>query len=473
MFETIPEEKSWQLVELTQAAVRPLGLAVTFFATLALAGYLLSWEQLYRPVSDGPATHPVTALCMLLIGIGLFSNHGRARYVLIRCCALTVSALMLARLLDASLGTQILNSFTPFQERVELELSAEKNNYLGTNSALMLLMIGLSMLQYSYRRYTLSQLLASIALAMPTISLVGYCYGIKEFYGQMSPLTMASGYAMALGAMALTAKYAALRALLSPYLAGQVARIQTLVGLMLPVILGYVMIATSHATGADLVGMLVVSIAWLSAVMTSISAIYQENTDLRRRESERQLARAAMYDTLTGLSNRRYFFERGAQEIERAARTSSPIGVLIIDVDYFKRINDSAGHDMGDRVLIEVSQCLKHSVRAVDLVSRIGGEEFAVLVDNVNEQQTTQVANKIRENIKALIIPGWSENHGDITVSIGCSLNNGHCSLEQSLKVADAALYRAKRNGRNSVFMILSSKARREPHQGSKAAVRP
>ena len=125
-----------------------------------------------------------------------------------------------------------------------------------------------------------------------------------------------------------------------------------------------------------------------------------------------------------------------------------------MDLDHFKKVNDTAGHDIGDRVLIAVGSLLSQSIRKVDLAGRLGGEEFAVLLADTNQEGCERVSENIRQNIALLQISGWTEFYGPITAPIGCAKLSATDTLEKALRAADEALYQAKNNGRNQVSMI-------------------
>ncbi len=451
LIDELTESKAWKLVDKASALVAPLGWLALAFSLLALWGYISGNELLYRPVEGGPATNPLTAICILLIGFTLLvaDKQRQRRYML--CAVLAAVLLPLLRLLDLVLSKELAPLITPFWEQVSLQDSEGRDNRMGGNSAFMLLLIALALLAYHMGWKLLCQAVAFIALGVPTVSFAGYFYGLNEFYGHMSMVTSVTGFLLAIATLALTANQGALRAMLSPYVAGMVTRLQIVVACVIPTGMGYLLVNTWAAEGNQLLGAFVVVICWLNILMSSISAVYQESADNRRRESERRLADAAMHDALTGLYNRRFLFEFGEREIRRAGRSGASLGLIVMDVDKFKRINDSRGHELGDRVLLAISRCLQRSIRACDVASRSGGDEFVLLLSDSSEKGLQRVAEKIRAAIEAMHVPGWTDSHGPVTVSLGCAINNGSTSLEQSLIAADAALYQAKRNGSNQV----------------------
>lgn len=167
------------------------------------------------------------------------------------------------------------------------------------------------------------------------------------------------------------------------------------------------------------------------------------------------LEKLARLDSLTGLSNRRYFTETIRQEWERAKRHEHPISVIMVDVDYFKHYNDTYGHRAGDECLQQIAAALKAAAsRATDMTCRYGGEEFVILLPNVGTQGTKTVAHKIQNQIKALAIPHRTSYVAKrVTASIGCATqtNVKTSSWEYLVARADAAMYQAKQKGRNQI----------------------
>lgn len=175
----------------------------------------------------------------------------------------------------------------------------------------------------------------------------------------------------------------------------------------------------------------------------------QDVTEAKKMEFE--LRRLATTDTLTGLPNRRYFIERMEQELERFHRYHKPVAVLMLDLDHFKLVNDRYGHAQGDAVLCHFAELVKDTLRKIDLVGRLGGEEFAILLPDTDAEGASLYAERLRQRVEES--PCQSEQASiPFTVSIGLTL-----FLEQDegcdppLARADAALYSAKEKGRNRV----------------------
>lgn len=164
-----------------------------------------------------------------------------------------------------------------------------------------------------------------------------------------------------------------------------------------------------------------------------------------------ELRRASRYDALTGLLNRRAAQEALEDELQRSRRLGEPFSVLMIDADHFKSINDLHGHAVGDRALQHLGTLLSAQMRDIDRVGRWGGEEFIVLLPGTPLAQAQEVAERLRERTQSLP-PRWQERAVPLTVSLGVSQWAGPSDeLAALMARADAAMYRAKANGRNRV----------------------
>ncbi len=164
-----------------------------------------------------------------------------------------------------------------------------------------------------------------------------------------------------------------------------------------------------------------------------------------------ELRHLAATDPLSGLANRRRLFERGAEEVNRAHRFGHPLSVLVADIDHFKRINDTWGHATGDHVIHEFARIMAATVRDVDVVGRLGGEEFAVVLPETDQDTAAEVAERLRQAASASAVVLESGEPVRITASIGMAAWNAGASFQDVLNRADAAMYKAKMAGRNRV----------------------
>ena len=173
----------------------------------------------------------------------------------------------------------------------------------------------------------------------------------------------------------------------------------------------------------------------------------------RLRHSLQLSLEMAITDQLTGLFNRRYMSRHLSTLISNAAATAKPVSFLILDIDFFKKINDTYGHDVGDDVLREFANRVSHNVRGIDLACRYGGEEFVVVMPDTDMTFAYMVAERLRQSVADIpfnisVPPGQIA----VTISIGVTASEGQAdTAEALLRRADQALYRAKRDGRNRV----------------------
>lgn len=191
------------------------------------------------------------------------------------------------------------------------------------------------------------------------------------------------------------------------------------------------------------------------SALIEVAVVYTLSTVLVRRfetfmaQHVRALALLAETDPLTGIANRRRFFRSAEHEALRAKRHGTPWSVLWIDLDHFKAINDTFGHDTGDAVLRTVADRLRRHLRDVDLVARVGGEEFAVLLPATDTQGAAVVAQRLRASIENEPAPTGSP----VTCSLGVAEAARGEALANVCRRADAALYEAKQAGRNRVVV--------------------
>lgn len=197
----------------------------------------------------------------------------------------------------------------------------------------------------------------------------------------------------------------------------------------------------------------IVTIGGLVVLAASLRQHYLEQIERQTRqlmESEASLRELAVLDPLTGLNNRRYLEEMFALEIKRAIRREYPIGVIMADIDNFKQINDMHGHAAGDSVLNLVGSFFRTQVRSSDIACRYGGEEFVLILPEASREITILRAELMRKTIKQFHVEHDGQTLEPVTISLGvASLPLHGSTIDAVLKAADAALYRAKRSGRD------------------------
>ena len=180
--------------------------------------------------------------------------------------------------------------------------------------------------------------------------------------------------------------------------------------------------------------------------------IRRQRYTVELRESLNSTMAMAVIDELTGLYNRRYFERHLAMVLSKAQEQDRDMAVMLLDIDYFKPVNDTYGHDVGDAVLKEFATRLQRNIRGVDLACRYGGEEFVVVMPDTDARQANAVAERVRSAMADEAFAAGAAKPLHITVSVGLALNEQDGDTPETVtKRADIALYRAKRAGRNRV----------------------
>jgi polar amino acid transport system substrate-binding protein len=175
--------------------------------------------------------------------------------------------------------------------------------------------------------------------------------------------------------------------------------------------------------------------------------VHHHNRNLRNLNN--QLEQISRYDHLTGLANRYALHERFNEEIETSSQTKQIFSLILLDVDFFKTINDDYGHDVGDEVIKQFASLLMSMVRENDMVGRWGGEEFLILCSQTTKNGAFQLADQLRRQVQSY---NFLVNQ-QITASFGLSEYRHGETIGDTIKRADDALYKAKRNGRNQIVM--------------------
>lgn len=194
--------------------------------------------------------------------------------------------------------------------------------------------------------------------------------------------------------------------------------------------------------------------------LAAVVSVCLESAEIRER-----LRFIGLTDGLTGVNNRRFFDQRLHEEVERVRRDSVSLGCLFIDLDYFKKVNDTYGHQVGDYILRQVAQLIREQTRTIDVVARYGGEEFAVLLAQADVELAHDIAERIRKSIEE-----WEYDPEDrgiqVTASVGVATTEHTESSDdiqemgqQLIKAADLAVYQAKDSGRNQVIIYNAASA--------------
>jgi diguanylate cyclase (GGDEF)-like protein len=181
----------------------------------------------------------------------------------------------------------------------------------------------------------------------------------------------------------------------------------------------------------------------------NLAAIAIENRNVRI-----ELEHRAYSDYLTGLANRRSFLEQAEKELSRHNRYGGHLSMIMFDIDYFKKVNDTYGHSVGDLVLKKIADISRDILREIDVIGRIGGEEFAILLPQTGVEKAQKAAERLRVAISQAQVAVSEGLSPSFTASFGVSVADGKdVSIDQLLNQADNALYEAKESGRNRVCL--------------------
>ena len=171
--------------------------------------------------------------------------------------------------------------------------------------------------------------------------------------------------------------------------------------------------------------------------------------------AKKQAEELAQTDELTGMNNRRSFFSQGHIISEQAIRYRLQFTVMMLDIDWFKKVNDNYGHLIGDEALKDVARVIMAGIRTPDISGRIGGEEFAIILPQTQPEKTIEIAERLRRTVKSIAIPVADNKNISLTISIGIGqYSDQNQSLHEVLSLADKALYQAKEQGRNRVVLF-------------------
>jgi diguanylate cyclase (GGDEF)-like protein len=420
-----------------------------YFGSFGAILYVLSVSHsLYGTHADA-----LTALCVFLLGIAGLSGGISAWFTQVRDClfaivlGITIICLLELATSNSALETSAVGRFF---------VSGTRRSTMGAAPTLTLLMLSIGVLM-RHRLASGAIIVILTSLTVPFMSILAFSYGNNGIFFMM-PLAL-SLTLFALGAAELLAFVRA--PLLRPFLTtsswGRMARLQVFCLILGAWTIGLVVESYSQSVMAvaAIVGML-----WLFLVTMLSTGFIFEQIDRKRRLLERDMKRKANFDPLTGLWNRRAVRDMQLFDIasdgKRRVSTCEQVGVILADVDMFKRINDISGHDEGDRVLREISRVLRDRVRGFDVVARWGGEEFLILLPNLTTEKTMEMAQVLRAAIASSVDWNNKGRREAVTLSLGVTALNKDAgrTLELAIQDADEALFTAKSLGRNRVLLF-------------------
>ncbi len=349
-------------------------------------------------------------------------------------------------------------------------------------STLHWMLISISIFLLTYRNYQIlnfARLLLLPIIFSSIMVLIGYAYGVRDlyylgFYNPLSPVSAILFILLSVSLLFMHSERGFMRLFVGRTLGSRMAR-----GLLPTLIIVFITIGWLGRQGSAMgwynnqleTSMLVFFTLFLSSILIIWQARAQHGQELLRQRAQHalelsnlklekkvamrtrelkqltlELEAISLTDSLTSLPNRRAFGQRMNIEWQRTLRYTTPLTIMMLDVDHFKRFNDDFGHQTGDDVLIQVAQLLAHAVRTTDFASRYGGEEFIVILPNSTLEEAMPIAQRICNEIAQY---AWPQRQ--VTVSIGVATYHGQEEIQELIAQADTALYQAKAEGRNRV----------------------
>ena len=438
------------------------GIAAGLIGTMAMAGWVLGVDFLKSVVPGLITMKANTALVFMLLGASLYATSaGHVRYK---------TSVRVATLLALALAATVFSQYVHGHDLgVDLLLFHEPQGTVGTihpgrmalNTSLcfVLVSVGLLVLDTRYGAAVTPAigLLVSVAALL---ALVGYFAGLTNLYGfakqtQMAVPTAVGTLLLGFGLLGSRPDRGPMRSLASDGAGG------TLVRRILPAaVLGTLVLAILRLAGqaAGLYG--TATGAWLLAsgfIAMLVPIVWRagwsiERADAERRAMARELKRLSERDPLTGVYNRRRLHEEITRQLAILQRHARPFALLMLDLDRFKQVNDTAGHAAGDALLVEVAHALKRHTRTADYVARVGGDEFVILLPDAKEGAVEAVTKKVLQALRDIRVPA-----DNATLRPSASIGGLTClppgddtwTPEFILNAADLELYTAKAEGRD------------------------
>jgi diguanylate cyclase (GGDEF)-like protein len=433
--------------------LRKFFAAITFLmVSIVYTGYIFHLEALYRFFPNGPATHELTALCVGMLAVTIFYEKLIYKRKISLILAGVTGVIALLRAVELSIQGNFISCLTPFHVVAEQATKHGISHSMGSNTVIAVLSLSLSLLFRRTKPVT-AFLIGSVAPFILVASMVGYTYNAGRLHGAMSLNTMFILIPLCFSFFMLWAHHPFARGIFARNLIGYSSRIQILFATTLPWLGGLILIWFEPNINKLSFAFYSTSLTWITIGLILLNVVQLERKDRTRRCQERQLLELSTTDQLTGCYNRRVAIEFGQLAVMQTKRSERPISVLMMDIDNFKRINDTYGHLIGDEVLHNVAAIAKQNLRGTDIVTRWGGEEFVILLHDSGSDGAFQVAEKIRSEVENMHLNEDKHMLPKITLSIGyVTYQSGSNNFSNMVKCADEAMYFAKQNGKNRVI---------------------
>lgn len=408
-------------------------------AIATLIAYPLHLVSILRPLADGPAVNPLTSLSVILLCFCVVLAMHRTRHLVDGICTVVLLSAV-AQLASPDMTYHWLQENIP--------IPALPWTIVSTSPAFCLLLLSFSLFLRQHRNAVVSQMLCVFAYGAPAQALVGYVLGVQEPRAGMSLTTVLMLIPLCVATALRTVHHGFLRALLRQTHASMLARRHLALVMMIPYLLGLGIVGVQPDAANIFFVILIVASSQTVGLIVALLTLSFGKIERRSHILQRRAETRARRDGLTGAMNRAGFIEHARLEIDRRRRDMGHVSLLFVDIDHFKRINDTYGHGVGDQVLQRIIRLSRGCLRSGDTIARWGGEEFVVLLPATNLDGAVLIAEKIRLRIEAEQFDELSAGL-HVTVSVGCAQMNDGEGLDTLVARADSGLYEAKHRGRN------------------------
>lgn len=414
-------------------------------ALIGLAFNLAGSAGLLQGPSSDAATHPVTAICLCCLAVALHLGGRGARP--------TGSVRFLCAF---ACGTVLLHHTLTWLEVYPATPSQLFHGRVSVEATLAIVFLSLCTgLRGRMKTQGIVCLAAFLLIVMNCI--IGATFGVTFVGGDLAALTLASVCFAALLAVSNNANHPFVRVLLLSSEVGVRARVMAMVGTLVPWATGMFLYRVWGMPKLEfpIVALMITVIIGTTIILAIFSGHQHQVGDELRQAAERRLVEQAVTDGLTGLRNRAGITQVLRRRMLDLKQSGRPVGIVMFDLDHFKRINDTHGHDEGDRVLVGVARCLEPLLRQGDVLGRWGGEEFMLIADLRQPEELTQLVERLRVAIHDLSRQLGNKSKTTpirVSASFGVAdMQATDASYNDAVKRADMALYQAKAAGRNCV----------------------
>ncbi|MEI7834027.1 MAG: GGDEF domain-containing protein [bacterium] len=426
-----------------------IGWATITFGVFAAYVMLNHFNQIPEPIKYLKIESMISIAGLLLIGVGLFLRHGRIRSAPINW---TVTAVDMGLMVGAALLPFFMMKMDWGKGGIGLSIDA------GTVLALLIIMIVLPLLQHRETPIELRTpgivLLASIVLILISNDNLRalYQFDANPYSGLGSWVA-----AFLMLGIAMLWEFDAHKETSSPELMSDVAygvlsEMLPLLAMFTAVIFVFLALTNDMKRNYEMLIFLTM-LLFLTLIRRILAYLQMRGTVEEVRIQVSEIEQAVVTDTLTGLANRRFLMQRMQEELSRAKRFNRPVAMIFFDIDFFKMVNDVHGHDNGDLALCHIANILRKAIRTTDIVSRLGGEEFVILLPDTTQSTATMLAERLRHLVEISILTLSDGVELNMTISGGVSAYPETSEEgDELLKAADTAMNHAKNSGRNRIF---------------------